>query len=175
MRRLLFKHCCQVRDKAFEILDGCKKAVEVDRDVVIAGAILHDIGVGRCHAPGILCMGTESYIAHGIIGGEMLRAYGRQHGVDMEPYARICERHTGAGLSRADIVLQSLPLPQMDFLPESPEEKLICLADKFFSKSGDMLEKSFEKARASLAKFGPDTLSRFDDMCALFDLRSGGL
>ncbi|MCQ2396520.1 MAG: HD domain-containing protein [Lentisphaeria bacterium] len=169
LRRLLFKHCCSVRDKALEILDTCG-AIEIDRELVIAGAILHDIGVGRCHAPSILCVGDEPYIAHGIIGGEILREYGRLHGMDLEACARICERHTGAGLTRDNIVSQALPLPRRDFLPETPEEKLICLADKFFSKSGDMLEKSPEKARASLAKFGADTLARYDEMCSLFGL-----
>lgn len=170
LRQLLFKHCCSVRDKALEILDKCDAPIEIDREVVISGAILHDIGVGRCHAPSILCVGTEPYIAHGIIGGKILREYGRSNGMDMEVYARICERHTGAGLTRYDIVEQALPLPQMDFLPETPEEKLICLADKFFSKSGDMLEKSPEKARASLAKFGAETLARYDAMCAMFGM-----
>lgn len=169
LRRLLFKHSSQVRDKALEILDACAVVPNgIDREVVSAGAILHDIGVGRCHAPSILCVGDEPYIAHGIIGGRLLREYGTLHGLDMEAYARICERHTGAGLSVADIISQNLPLPHEDFLPETPAEKLICLADKFFSKSGDMLEKSPERARASLAKFGPETLARFDDMAALF-------
>ena len=45
------------------------------------------------------------------------------------------KRHTGAGLTKKEIIEQELPLPQQDFLPETTEEKLICYADKFFSKT----------------------------------------
>ena len=56
-----------------------------------------------------------------------------------------------------------------DLVPESLEEKVVCYADKFFSKSRiDEPPKSLERARQSLAKFGGDTLSRFDDLVALF-------
>ena len=48
-----------------------------------------------------------------------------------------------------------------DFLPETPEEKLICYADKFFSKSHLDHEKSLEEAETSLAKFGEEGLQRF--------------
>ena len=49
-----------------------------------------------------------------------------------------------------------------EYLPETPAEKLICLADKFFSKSGDRREKSLDRIRSSLAKFGPEAVDRFD-------------
>ena len=167
-RRLLIKHSEQVRDKALQILEASPDDVSkaIDRNVVISGALLHDIGIGECHAPSILCMGTKPYIAHGIIGAEMLR------GLDatLEPYARICERHTGAGLSAEDIRRQNLPLPERDFLPETSEEKLVCLADKFFSKSGDMNEKPFAAVRQSMVKFGDDTIQRFDELCRLYGL-----
>ena len=166
-RRLLIKHSEQVRDKALQILDGAKELPQpLDRNVVFVGAMLHDIGIGECHAPSILCNGSKPYIAHGIIGAEMLR------GLDasLEPYARICERHTGAGLSAEDIRRQNLPLPERDFLPETLEEKLICLADKFFSKSGDMKEKPFTAVRQSMMKFGDDTIRRFDELCRLFGI-----
>ena len=45
------------------------------------------------------------------------------------------------------------------------EEKIVCLADKFFSKSGDMEEKSMEKIRKSMLKFGEASLNRFDRLC----------
>jgi uncharacterized protein len=49
---------------------------------------------------------------------------------------------------------------------------MVCLADKFFSKSGDMEEKSFEKVRRSMAKFGEESLKRFDGLWAFFNFRS---
>lgn len=166
LRRVLLKHSEQVREKALAILE--KSSLSLDRELVSAGALLHDTGILRCHAPSIFCMGSEPYIAHGIIGAAMLRAYGKEHDLDLEPFARICERHTGAGLSASEIRKQGLPLPAEDFLPETPEEKLICFADKFFSKSGSMEEKSLEHIRRSMVKFGPDTLARFDEMTKLF-------
>ena len=49
-------------------------------------------------------------------------------------------------------------------------KQLVCLADKFFSKSGDMKEKPASAVRRSLEEFGPDTLERFDALLRLFGL-----
>ncbi len=167
LRRLLLRHSQQVRDKALAILAGIRR-LKLDARLVTDGAMLHDIGIGRCHAPGILCMGTEPYLAHGVIGARMLREYGAARGLDLEPYARICERHTGSGLTAAEVRAQSLPIPEVDYLPETNEEKLICLADKFFSKSGDLQEKSLEQVRASMRRFGPEPMRRLEALIAWF-------
>lgn len=87
----------------------------------------------------------------------------------LERYARVCERHTGAGLTLDDIVSQDLPLPHQDMQPETIEEKLICYADKFYSKTHLDREKTIEQAERSLAKFGGDTLARFRKMKELFE------
>lgn len=171
LRRLLLRHSTQVRDKALAILanPSCPP-LDLDAGLISAGAMLHDVGILQCHAPSILCIGTRPYIAHGVIGAEMLRDYGRTHGLDLEPFARICERHTGTGITAREVREQRLPIPERDWLPETPEEKLVCLADKFFSKSGDMREKPAAAVRRSLEKFGPDTLERFDALLRLFGL-----
>ena len=59
-------------------------------------------------------------------------------------------------------------MPERDWLPETPEERLICLADKFFSKSGEGEEKPLPVVRRSLEKFGAETLARFDALCREF-------
>ena len=100
----------------------------------------------------------------------MLRQYGEKYRIDLEPLARICERHTGSGLTVEDIRRQNLPIPEHNFLPETPEEKLICLADKFYSKSGDMAEKKIPAIRKSMLKFGTGAVRRFDNLCAAFGL-----
>ncbi len=170
-RRMLLKHSYQVCGKALELLERpCARKLNADRETVVTGALLHDVGIGKCHAPDILCEGTEPYIAHGIIGAAMLRKLAAETGRDLEGYARICERHTGTGLTAADIRRQHLPLPERDFLPETAEEKLVCLADKFFSKSGDMKEKSPDRICRSMQKFGPDALARWQELCRLFGL-----
>ena len=140
------------------------KGVPMDIEFVEEAAMLHDIGMCRTDAPGIHCHGKEPYILHGILGRKML------DGMGLFRHGRVCERHTGAGITADEIVAQHLPIdPPRDLLPESLEEKVICYADKFFSKSRiDEQPKSLERARKSLAKFGGDTLSRFDDLVALF-------
>lgn len=117
--------------------------------------MLHDIGIFKCDAAGIQCFGTEPYICHGRIGAELLRSEG------FPRHARVCERHTGAGITKAQIIAQNLPLPQQDFLPETMEEKVICYADKFFSKTHLDREKTIEQAEKSLLKFGDEGVLRF--------------
>jgi uncharacterized protein len=170
LKKTLLKHSLQVRDKAFEL--ASRTAVSVDMDTVNAGALLHDIGIKVCHAPGIFCYGELHYLRHGIEGAEMLRLYGKDKQIDLEAAARICERHTGSGLTALEITTQNLPLPPQDLLPETAEEKLVCLADKFFSKSGNMEEKTFEAVRRSMAKFGQESLDRFEKMWDFFSFRS---
>lgn len=171
LRRIVLRHSTQVRDKALAIAGSSAGArLSLDFGLIATGAMLHDVGILNCHAPKIQCAGSAPYIAHGVIGAEMLREYGRRHGFDLEANARICERHTGSGITAEEVREQQLPIPEQDYLPETPEEKLVCLADKFFSKSGDMEEKTVDRARRSLLKFGAASVARFDEMCRLFGI-----
>ena len=166
LKRTLIRHSEDVRRKALEIASNC--GFDLDLELVSDGAMLHDIGIFKCHAPDIYCNGSAPYITHGIIGGKLLRQYAAENGLDLEKYALICERHTGSGLSIEDICAQRLPLPEKDFLPETLEEKLICLADKFFSKSGSGEEKSLEQVRRSFSRFSPSAQERFEELCRTF-------
>ena len=170
LRRLLFKHSEQVREKALFLLEHSPLRGGADPALVSAGAMLHDIGICRCHAPKILCTGSEPYLAHGILGARMLREYGAACGMGaaLEPFARICERHTGSGITAEEVRRQRLPIPERDYLPETVAEKAVCLADKFFSKSGDMREKSIKHICRSMAKFGSGPAARFEELCRLF-------
>ncbi len=163
LKRILLIHSRCVAQKALLICDKHSE-LNLDRQFVEEAAMLHDIGMCRTDAPGIYCHGAEPYILHGILGRRMLDSMG------LYRHGRVCERHTGAGITAAEIVSQHLPIvPPRDLLPESLEEKVICYADKFFSKSHlDDAPRSIERTRQSLAKFGGDTLARFDDMVALF-------
>uniref|UniRef100_A0AB33IQ48 HD domain-containing protein n=1 Tax=Prevotella sp. GTC17253 TaxID=3236793 RepID=A0AB33IQ48_9BACT len=162
LRHILMVHSRSVADKALAIINRHPE-LNIDRNFVEEAAMLHDIGIMKCQAPGIHCMGTEPYICHGRLGADMMRAEG------FEKHARVCERHTGAGISAMAIKEQSLPLPSRDFLPETLEEQLICYADKFYSKTHLDREKTVEQARKSLEKFGSDGLIRFDAWCELFE------
>ena len=158
--RLLWRHSLQVAEKSLYI--GTHISEVVDLEFVYAAALLHDIGIFRTHAPSIYCVGEELYIKHGIIGAELLRNEG------LERYARVCERHTGAGLSKEEIIKQGLPLPKCDFLPETLEEQIVCYADKFYSKSNPENVKTYLEARHSMEKFGKEQMQRFDAMAMRF-------
>ena len=68
----------------------------------------------------------------------------------------------------ANRFLTSPAVPHREMLPITLEEQLICFADKFFSKTHLDEEKTVEKARQSIAKYGEEGLSRFDRWCSLF-------
>lgn len=161
LRHILLVHSRAVADMALRIADRHPE-LNIDRQFVEEAAMLHDIGIFRCDAPGICCHGTEPYICHGRIGAELLREEGYPQ------HARVCERHTGAGLTLEDIVAQQLPLPRQSFLPETIEERLICYADKFFSKTRLDREKTFEQAIGSLMKFGEAGVERFRQWHQIF-------
>ncbi len=161
LKHILMVHSQQVTRKALDIVDRHPE-LKADRPFVEEAAMLHDIGIFRCNAAGIQCFGTEPYICHGTIGANILRAEG------FPRHARVCERHTGAGLSLQEIIQQNLPIPHHDLLPETVEEKIVCYADKFFSKTKLTQEKTLEQAIRSLAKFGEEGVARFVKWSEIF-------
>ena len=162
LRHILINHSQSVARKALQIASSHPE-LHLDAQFVEEAAMLHDLGIFRTDAPGIQCFGSEPYICHGRLGAEILRKEG------YERHARVCERHTGAGITCKEIIAQGLPLPHQDFLPETLEEKVICYADKFFSKTHLDREKSIEKAEKSLAKFGEDGVMRFREWERMFE------
>mgnify|MGYP000266250059 FL=1 len=157
----VWPHSKLVAEKALKLAQAHPE-LNIDSDFVYEAAMLHDIGVYLTHAPSIYCTGEAPYIRHGIIGAELLRNEG------YPKHALVCERHTGTGLTVDDIISQNLPLPHRDMCPISLEEKLVCFADKFYSKSTPDQEKPFDKVRKSVAKYGDASLHRFDEMATLF-------
>jgi uncharacterized protein len=140
LRALLLKHSRQVADRCLEIV---KKHQELPVDVQFLeeAAMLHDIGIFRCNAPTIYCYGTEPYLRHGPIGGELLRKEG------FPRHARVAERHTGTGLP--------------GYEPETLEEEIVCYADKFYSKSHPDRVLTVVQTAESLERFGHDGVLKF--------------
>lgn len=159
--RILVSHSRKVADKALAI---AKQHPEMNLDLQFLeeAAMLHDIGIFMCNAPAIDCHGKYEYICHGYLGAEIMRKEG------YPKHARVCERHTGTGISLQMIEKEQLPLPHQDFRPETLEEKLVCFSDKFFSKTKLEKEKSIDKVRNGLSKYGEVTVQQFDDWCKLF-------
>jgi len=140
LRRLLLKHSRQVADRCLEIVRRHRE-LPVDVQFLEEAAMLHDIGIVRCHAPGIYCLGTEPYIKHGPIGADMLRREG------LPRHARVAERHTGTGLP--------------GFEPQTLEEQIVCYADKFYSKSHPDRVLTVAEAAQSLERFGHEGVLKF--------------
>jgi uncharacterized protein (TIGR00295 family) len=137
----VIRHVKHVRDYALEIAEQNPSA---DRELVEAGALLHDIGRTRTHG-----------IDHAVAGAEILR----REGVD-ERIVRIVERHIGAGLTREDAGY--LGLPPLDYLPETIEEKIVCHADNLI---GNMRRISINDAIGTAKeRWSPGALDRLTGM-----------
>lgn len=162
LRRLLLKHSRQVADRCLE-LSARHPELRLDNQFLEEASMLHDIGIRWCNASGIFCMGSEPYIKHGLIGGKLLREEG------FPRHAQVCERHTGTGLTKAQIQRQQLPLPAEDFVPVELEEQLVCYADKFFSKSRPDRVLTVVEAAQSLEKFGPEGVEKFLGWAKMFE------
>ena len=154
LEQILLQHSTDVARRALKIAKAHPE-LGADETFLWEAAMLHDIGITRVDAPGIHCHGTEPYIRHGMMGAEILRREG------LLRHARVAERHTGTGLTAAEIERQNLPLPHQDFTPQSIEEQIVCYADKFYSKSHLDVEKTPEQAMRSLEKFGSEGVEVF--------------
>ena len=121
------RHSLKVAEKALEIAEKIKLR-EIDKDLIVIGGILHDIG--RCKTHGF---------NHALIGAKILRERGFS-----ERLAKICETHILGGLDKEDA--KQIGLPEVDYLPLTLEEKIICLADKLITGTKEVsIEQRFEK------------------------------
>ncbi|MBN1166919.1 MAG: HDIG domain-containing protein [Methanospirillaceae archaeon] len=106
-------HCEKVAEVAREITDRilvCGRAVP-DRELIAAGALLHDIGRCKTHS-----------IQHGAAGAQ----YCRNLGLD-EAVCRIIERHIGGGLTASECKRNGLS--PVDRIPVTLEEQIVAHAD----------------------------------------------
>lgn len=105
-------HCATVRAVAEEIAG---RIPEADMDLVIAGALLHDIGRSQTHT-----------IMHAVVGAHIAAARGLP-----DEIVEIVRRHTGAGLDQEDVA--ELGLPPGSYIPETIEQKIVAHADNLVS------------------------------------------
>lgn len=163
--QILITHSTSVKNLALKIAKK-NPSLNVNVPLLEAAAMLHDIGIVKTHAPDIGCTGDHPYICHGYLGREILESEG------LNEIAPFCERHTGTGITKVEIIQRSLPLPHRDMMPESIEEKILCYADKFFSKSGKSLTrpKKIKKIYKSISKYVEEKARRFDDFIGMFGM-----
>lgn len=166
LQHIILTHSRQVADRALAIVQAHPEWVargEVDPVFVEEAAMLHDIGVVLCDAPKIHCLGNHTYIEHGYLGAEILRQEG------LPKHAAVAERHTGTGITIEQIIREQLPIPLQDYMPRTLEERLICYADKFYSKTKLGQDKPMSKVRHHLWRYGSDSVRRFDELQQFFE------
>ncbi len=94
--------------------------VDVDLELVQQGGLFHDIGRSKTHG-----------IEHALVGVEVAKSLGFP-----DRLVRIIERHIGAGITAREAV--RLGLPKNDYLPLTPEEKIVSYADNLISGVREM-------------------------------------
>jgi uncharacterized protein/tRNA (cytidine56-2'-O)-methyltransferase len=104
-------HSCTVKTVAAEIAKG----FDADRELIIAGALLHDIGRSKDHT-----------IMHANTGADMVEKLGLP-----KELADIIRKHIGAGLD--DLEALELGIPKGDYIPRTMEEKIVAHADNLVS------------------------------------------
>ena len=161
--QILVAHSRLVAEKALQVARNVNH-LNPDLEFIREASMLHDIGVYQTKAPKIGCHGPYPYIMHGYLGGEVLRERG------LHRHALVCERHPGAGISKEMILSHGLDLPARDMRPQSIEEKIICYADKFYSKTPDAfhVEKRVPEIIRMLASYGEEQAETFKSWVILF-------
>lgn len=137
--------------------------LEMDTEFIEEAAMLHDLGIFMTDAPRIHCHGDAQYLCHGYLGAGILRSLG------YEQHARVCERHTGTGLLKEDIIANGWELPAEDFVPETLEEQLICFADKFYSKTRYLYTaRTLDQVVESMLKISENSAEKIKKWATMF-------
>ncbi|MHA1728161.1 MAG: HDIG domain-containing metalloprotein [Promethearchaeota archaeon] len=107
------RHSMAVSKKGAKIAAKIKN-INVNINLVKIGGMLHDIGRSKSHG-----------FDHAVSGGKIIRKYRFS-----EQLARIAETHILGGLTAKEA--EKLDLQPKNYLPETIEEKIVCLADKYY-------------------------------------------
>lgn len=163
---ILVTHSRIVTEKSLEIAHSLAH-LNPDLEFIKTAAMLHDIGIFLTRSDAIGCKGDAAYICHGYLGRHLLDELGL-----LPEYGLVCERHTGAGITRENILSRNLPLPQRDMVPISLEEKIICVADKYHSKNPKFAHRHITTPQIieELGKINMDHANRFSTWAEEFNL-----
>lgn len=143
---IVIKHCLSVERTALSIARKARaRDNKIDLELVSLGALLHDIGRARTHG-----------ITHGIEGGKILR------GLGLLDFVGFAERHIGAGIPADEA--RELGLPVRDFMPKTPEEKIVTYADKLIMGNRRIsYRRALEWLKLELGK-GHPAIKRFEKL-----------
>jgi len=112
---LLF-HCSHVTNVAYQIINQLPAHLPLNKDLILIGALLHDIGRTRSHG-----------IKHGFESFNIIKEFFPDSDFRNQ-LATLTSRHIGGGIPKNEAVM--LGLPEIDFIPVSINEKIVCYADK---------------------------------------------
>ncbi|MEM2176681.1 MAG: TIGR00295 family protein [Archaeoglobaceae archaeon] len=117
------EHCKKVAELALKIAENAERnGITLDKETIFLGALLHDIGRAITH----------DAFKHFLKSEEILK----NERMD-EKIVKIAARHFSAGITAEEA--KKLGLPERDYMPETPEEKVVSFADNltFGSKIRD--------------------------------------
>jgi len=159
--KILLNHSEKVAEKALQVAEKFK----VDKNFIYEASMLHDIGIFMTDTPKLDCHGSFPYIAHGYLGREIVEKEGYPE------HALVCERHTGVGITKEEIIKNKLPMPPRDMMPITTEQKIIAFADKFFSKESDgsVRIRTVEEIIQDLSKYGEEKVNIFKNWLLIFE------
>ena len=130
----VIKHCILVADIAEEIISDIST---VNKDLIVAGAMLHDIGRSKDHS-----------IFHAVVGVEILS----REKIDPRIIS-IVENHIGTGIDIEEA--KKLKLPPKNYVPLTTEEIIVSYADNLACGEKKC---SFEKTLVKfINKFGENS------------------
>lgn len=135
-------HCCTVRTVAEQMI----KRIDCNRDLVIAGAMLHDLGRAVDHS-----------VMHANVGADMATELGLP-----DELVSIIRKHTGAGLDQEDV--REMGLPPGDYMPSTIEEKIVAHSDNMVSDNAVVMHShSVDKLLMKGATRGADRIERLHE------------
>lgn len=159
----VYGHCEIVWEIAKQLID--KNNLDVDKNLVKVGCLLHDIGVYEHFDEHGSYRDDIQYIEHGIRGERILKTEGYS-----EFLQQFAANHTGVGFTKEDVVVNNLPMPAKDYMPLNQEQKLVMYADKFHSKTFPSTFNSFEWYKDFTKKFGATKPIEFQKLATEFGI-----
>lgn len=127
IHKLVLEHCKIVAEIAEWCVD--KNKLNVNKELLIAGCLLHDIGTYALFDAKGLDGNEHNYKQHAIFGAALVL----EEGYDPK-IADMIRTHVLMGLSKQEIIYNKFGMPQKDYLPQTLEARLLCYADRFHSK-----------------------------------------
>lgn len=136
----VIRHCIAVAELALKIYNNRNEDEKdnISKELILTGALLHDIGRAYSHG-----------IDHGFIGGEVARNLGLD-----EKVVHIIQRHVGAGITKKEA--KKIGFPEMDFMPETMEEKIVAHADNLIDSGRRIgMEEAIKEVKEKLGEKHP--------------------